>query len=198
MLYMYQERNKLDLIWFEIGDFFFRATLKSNGWPRKTIGHLFYAAFSSVHQSIAISVFKLELQSGNTQFGSKSMFFVLHMRPWNLTGDLEKEYVTLLCYFKLCASFCSHRWIQTGVTVRTRSIRVKIGDFFFCATLKSNGWPRKTIGHLFYATFSSVHHSIAISVFNLELQSGNTQFGSKSMFFVLHMRPWNLAGDLEK
>ena len=27
---------------------------------------------------------------------------------------------------KLCASFCSHRWIQTGVTVRQCPIRVKI------------------------------------------------------------------------
>ena len=28
----------------------------------------------------------------------------------------------LLCYFKLCASFRSHRWIQTQVTVRRRPI----------------------------------------------------------------------------
>ena len=31
----------------------------------------------------------------------------------------------LLCYFKLCASFHSHWWIQTGVTVRKRPIWVK-------------------------------------------------------------------------
>ena len=35
----------------------------------------------------------------------------------------------LLCYFKLCASFHSHWWIQTGVTVRKRPIWVKFDDF---------------------------------------------------------------------
>ena len=36
----------------------------------------------------------------------------------------------LLCYFKLFASFRSHWWIQTGVTVRKRLIWVKIDAFF--------------------------------------------------------------------
>ena len=36
----------------------------------------------------------------------------------------------LLYYVKLCASFQSHRWIQTGGTVRKRSIWDKIGEFF--------------------------------------------------------------------
>ena len=44
--------------------------------------------------------------------------------------------------------------------------------------------PWKTIGHLFYAASSFVHHFKAISEFNLELQSGNAQFGSKSAIFV--------------
>ena len=55
--------------------FLFRVTFKFDGWPWKTIGHLF------------------------------------------------------LCYIKLCASFQSHRWIQTGVTVRKHSIQVKIDNF---------------------------------------------------------------------
>ena len=38
--------------------------------------------------------------------------------PWNLADDLENNRAPLLCYFKLCVSFCSHMWIQTGVTVR--------------------------------------------------------------------------------
>ena len=51
--------------------------------------------------------------------------------------DLEIQWMTLknkraplLYYIKLCASFQSHGWIQTGVTVRKRSIRVKISIFF--------------------------------------------------------------------
>ena len=35
----------------------------------------------------------------------------------------------LLCYFKLCVSFRSHWWIQTGVTVRKCPIWVKCYDF---------------------------------------------------------------------
>ena len=47
-------------------------------------------------------------------------------------------------------------------------------------TLKFDRSPWKTIGHLFYATSSSVHHFVAIGEFNLDLQSGNAQFRSNS------------------
>ena len=52
-------------------------------------------------------------------------------------------------------------------------------------TSKIDGGPWKTIGHLFYATSSFVHHFIVIGEFKQELQSGNGQFGSKSTLFVL-------------
>ena len=80
----------------------------------------------------------------------------------------------LLCYFKLFASFRSHWWIQTGVTVQRRLIWVKIDDFFSRVTLKFDGRPTKTIGHLFSATSSFVQHFVAIGEFKLELQSRNT------------------------
>ena len=47
---------------------------------------------------------------------------------WRMT--LQNNRAPLLCYFKLCASFHTHWWIQIWVTVRKRSIRVKIDDFF--------------------------------------------------------------------
>ena len=53
----------------------------------------------------------------------------------------EKNRAPLLCYFKLCASFRSHWWIQTGVTVRKRPIWVKIGDFLSCVTSTFDLWP---------------------------------------------------------
>ena len=65
-------------------------TLKFEGWSWKTIGHLFYVASSFVHHFVAIGELKLELQSGNTQFGLKLTIF-LAMWPWNLTDDLEKQ-----------------------------------------------------------------------------------------------------------
>ena len=130
-------------IWVKIDIFFFsRVTLQFDVSPWKTIGHLFYIASRFVHYFITIGEFKLELQSGNAKFGSKSTIF---FRPMTLKNNRAP----LLCYFKLCASLRSHWWIQTGVTVRKRPIWVKFDDFFSCVTLKFNGWPWKTIGHIF-------------------------------------------------
>ena len=56
----------------------------------KTIGHLLYTMSSSVHHFKAIGEFKLELQSGNVQFGSKLVIFC-PLWPQNLTDDLEKQ-----------------------------------------------------------------------------------------------------------
>ena len=126
----------------KIGNFLSSVTFKFEGWLWKTIGYLFYVASSFVHHFIAINEFKLELQSGNAQFGSKSIFLS----------------------------------------------RV---------TLKFDRWPWKTIGHLFYATSSFVHHFVAIGEFKLELQSGDAQFGSKSTIF-LAVWPWNFTDNLEK
>ena len=156
----------------------------------------------------------------------------------------------LLYYIKLCASFQIHWWIQTGVTVRKcsirlkigdvlsrvtlkfdgwpwkiighrfyttlsfvhhfkaigifkletvrkRSIRVKIGDFLSRVTLKIDVWPWKTIGHLFYAASTCVHHFIANGEFKLELQYGNAHIGSKSTIYLATW-PWNLTDDLEE
>ena len=123
--------------------FLSRVTLKFDRWPWKTIRHLFYATSSFVHHFVAIGELKLELQSRNAQFGSKSTIF------------------------------------------------------FSRVTLKFEGWPWKTIGHLSYATLSSLHHFIIICEFKLELQSRNAQFGSKSTIFFLAVWPWNLKDDLE-
>ena len=85
----------------------------------------------------------------------------------------------LLYYIKHCASFQSHQWIQTGITVRKCSIRVKIG-YLFCVTLKFGGWPWKSIGHISYSTSIFEHH---FKEFKLEWRSGNAQFVSKSAIF---------------
>ena len=41
----------------------------------------------------------------------------------------------------------------------------------FGLTFKFGGWPKKTIGHLFYATLSFAYHSVTINEFKLGLQS---------------------------
>ena len=117
------------------------------------------------------------------------------LKIWRMT--FKNNRAPLLCYFKLCASFHTHWWIQISVTVRKHSIRVKIDDFFSRVTLKFDGWPSKTIGHLFYATSSFVQHFIAIGEFKLELQSRNPQSGSNSTIFRA-VWPWNLTDDPQK
>ena len=114
----------------KICHFLVLVTLKFDRRHRKTIGNLFYAASNFVHHFIVISEFKLELQSGNARFGSKSMiFFVSHVLEIEQM-TLKNNRAPLLCYFILCALFQSHWWIQSRVTVRKRPIWVKIDDFF--------------------------------------------------------------------
>ena len=112
-------------------------TLTFDGWPWKTIRHLFYATSSFAHYFVAIGEFKQELQSGNAQLRPK----------WTI--------------------------------------------FFSCVTLKFDGWPWKTIGHLSLATSSIMHHSIIICEFELELQSANSKVGSWPLW------PWPLMHDLD-
>ena len=76
--------------WIKIVNFSARVTVKFDGWPCKTIGHLFYATSSFVHLFVPIGEFKLKLQSGNAQPGSNWMIFRA-VRPWNLTDDLAKQ-----------------------------------------------------------------------------------------------------------
>ena len=257
----------------ETPNFFSHVTVKFEGWPWKTIGHLFFTILSFVHHFKSMSELNLELQSGTAQFRSKSAIF-WPLQLWNLTDDLEANLrdliaapglltllkfdpdhrffspcdleiwwmtlnkanlrdliaatglvillkfdpnhrffsqcdleiwcmtsknnrAPLLYYIKLCVSFQIHRWIQTEVTLRKRSIRVVIGDFLSLVTLKFDGWPWKTIGHLFYTTSSFVHHFKSIGELKLKLQSRNAQFGSKSAMFC-PVWPWNLTDALEK
>ena len=65
-------------------------TLKFDGWPWKTIGHLFYATSIFVHHLVAIDELKLELQPGNAQSGSNSTIF-LSVWHKNFTDDPEKQ-----------------------------------------------------------------------------------------------------------
>ena len=86
--------------------------------------------------------------SNLTQMGFNGRFF----NPCDLEicwMTLKNYRAPLLHHIKLCASFQSHQWIKTGVTVRKRSIRIKSGDFLSSVTLKFHRWTWKTTGHLF-------------------------------------------------
>ena len=92
--------------------------------------------------------------------------FFQPMWPWNLMDDPEQG--------KSEGYESCHRPI-----VRKRPIWVKIGDVLYRVTLKFDGWPWKTKGHLSFAVSSFVQHFVAIGEVKPELQSGNAQFGSK-------------------
>ena len=77
-------------IWVNISDFLSCVTYKFDGWPWKTIGNLFYTTLRFSYHFKAIGELKLELQSGNAQFGSKSAI-CCPVWPWNFTDDLEKQ-----------------------------------------------------------------------------------------------------------
>ena len=106
-----------------------------------------------MHHFVAIGEFKLEVQSGNAQFGSKSTIFRA-VWPWNLTYDLEQG-----------------KSIVTGLVIL---LKLDLNRRFFSPRDLDIWWmTQKTIGHLFYATLSFLHHFVAIGEYKLELQSGN-------------------------
>ena len=112
-------------------------TICRAAWSQlKTLGHLFSTTSSFVRHFKATGELKLELQTGNAQFGSKPVIFLS------------------------------------------------------CVTFKFDGWPCKTIGHLFFTSLSFVHHFKTIGEFKLEFQSGNGQFGWRSEIFC-PVWPWN-------
>ena len=102
------------------------------------------------------------------KFDPNHRFFSLcDLEIWWMT--LENNRAPLLYYIKLCASFQIHRWIETEVTVRKHSIRVKIGYFFvpcdheiWRMTLENNRAPL-----LYYTKLSAsfqIHRWIQIGV----------------------------------
>ena len=152
--------------WFVLAVWLWNLT---NDIEKQQSGHLFQATSSFVHHFKSIGEVKLGLQSGNSQFGSKLVIFLSGVTlkfdgwPWKTTGHLFYTTLSFVHHFKAMCEF------KSRVTVRKRSIRVKIGNFLSRMTMKFGGWPWKTIGHLSYAASSFVHHFIAIGEFKLEL-----------------------------
>ena len=73
-----------------------------------------------------VILLKLDL---NRRFFSQCDLEIWWMTPKNNRAPL-------LCYFELFASFRSHWWIQTGITVQKRLIWVKIDAFFSLCDLE--------------------------------------------------------------
>ena len=121
--------------------------LEFDGWPWKTIRHLFYATLNFVHHFKAIGEFKLKLQSGNAQFGSKwTIFFVpCDLAIWRMTLNNNRAH-------RLCCSSFMHHFVSIGESNWSYSPKMPNLSpnrrFFSRVTLKFDGWPWKTIEHL--------------------------------------------------
>ena len=168
-------------------------TLKFDRWPWKTLG--LYTTSSFLHHFKSISEFKLELQSGNAQFGSNCYFVPCDLEIWWMIGHLFYTTSSFVHYFKSIGE------VKLEIEYRNAQFGSKMVFFLSCVTLKFE-WPSKTIGHPFYTTLSFVHHFKAMGEFKLELQSGNAQFGSKSAIFLSRVTlkfdkwPWKSIGHL--
>ena len=140
------------LIWVKIDEFLSHVTLKFEVWPWTQSGSnltIFRAVWPWN------STDNLERQQG-TSFQCYFNLAMIFRAVWP-SNFLKLNRAPLQFYFKLCASFQSHWLIQTGVTVQKRPIWVKFDEFFFSrVTLKFDGWPWKTIGHLGHAFLRSV------------------------------------------
>ena len=109
-------------------------TLKFDVWPWKTTEHLFNATSSSVHHLVTIGVSKLELQSGNAQFGSKSSIFFSRVTlqfdvwPWKIIEHL----------FYATSSFVHHFVAIGDLKLELQSRNAQFGSN---STIFRAAWP---------------------------------------------------------
>ena len=113
-------------------------------------------------------------QPCNLKRHSNWFFSLCDLEIWRITSENNRE--PLPCSKKLCVSFYSHPWIEIEVVIQKCSNQSKIIDFSAPCDFEIWQITLKKIRHHFYATWSFVHHFIAICEFKLELQSRNVQF----------------------
>ena len=123
-------------------------TLKNNSAPL-----LYYIKLCASFQSHGWIKTGVTLGKHSILVKMSNIFVLCDLGIWWMTLRNNNR-APLLCGFKLWASFHTHWWIQTGVTVRKRPIQVKNNCF---------------LGHLFYTTLSFVHHIKAMGEYKLEL-----------------------------
>ena len=110
--------SNLTQIGFKSLIFCTRMTLKFDEWRQKTIGNLnlSYVAQSFVHQSEAIGEFKLELQSLNAQFGSRSAIF-LSIVTLTFDRDLLRQFLKTIWQDITLPSIAGYSLIGTWVNI---------------------------------------------------------------------------------
>ena len=167
-----------------------RMTLKNNRAPLLSIIKLYASSHHHMWIQTGVTVRK------RLSWVVTSVILTFDLWPWPFA------WTSLLSLVITPENFMMIGWwehSQKGVTDRRTDRRTdRQTDGQTDWTIHRAAWSQlKTIGHLFYATSSFVHHFVAIGEFKLELQSGNAQSGSNSTIFRA-VWPWNLTDDLEK
>ena len=141
---------------------------------------------SILHQALCITSNPLVnsnwSNSPETLNSGQNWWFFCPVWPWNLMAELEKQKGT---FSVPCHALCiiskpsmNSNWSYSPETLNSGQNR----PFFVPSGLEIWRMAFKTIGHLFFAASSFVHYFVAIGEFKPELQPGNGQFRSKSIF----------------
>ena len=161
--------------------FLAHVTLKFDGRTKKITGHLFYTTSSFVNHFIVelktrVIVWKRSIPVKIGDFLSR-VVLKFDGWPWKTEGHLFYATLRFVHHFKAIVNS------NLSCSPETLNLRENWEIFLSHAALKFNVWPWNTIGHQFYVASIFVHHFIAISEFQLKLQSGNAQFGWKWAIF---------------
>ena len=133
---------------------------------------------------------------------TRQILFELHSNhryfcPYDLVilwMTLTNHRALSLCHVKIFASFQSHWWIQTGVTVWKCQNWVKIGDFFVPCDLVIRRM-NKRIPPLCYVKLCASFRSQQWIRIGLTVRKPSIQI--KIFIFFSHVGHWNLTDDLQ-
>ena len=152
----------------------------------KNKGHAFFIMSSFVHHFKSIGEFKLELQSGNAQSGSKSDFFLPRVTlkfygwPWKTIGHLLYITSIVVHHFKAIGEF--ELALQSGNALFGSK------SAFFAV------WPwNVTVGLEKHDISTFVHYFVAIDDSNWSYSPDKSELGQDKRFLAVW--PWNLTDD---
>ena len=158
----------------------------------KKIGCLFYVILSFVQCFIATSEFKLELQSGNVKFGSKSAIFFVRVTlkfdrwHWKVIGHLFYVTLSFVHYFVAICEFKLESQYENVQSCSKSAIFCPCDIVIWQMTLKKNRTPL-----LCYFKLDAVFNS------QQWIQTAVTVRKRQIQRFVLSVWHWNLTYDIE-
>ena len=127
-----------------------KSSIFQSMWPwslmdnlEKILGHIFYTTLGFEHHVKSSGEFKLKLQSGNTQFGSKLAIFVLcDLEIWWMTLENNRApllyFIKFVHHFKVMGEFKLEVMLNSG---QNRQFFVLCDLEFWWMTLKNNRAP---------------------------------------------------------